>query len=296
MSYIYAPFNSHYMKFVPSMALRSERVAGSFGKFAALVLFAFSVLFFAGADVAAQKKTTGQTSKPEYLALRIYHTSSMEGVSSIEQYLRASLLPQLEKGGFRRHGVFTLIGNDTAADKRVYLLVPFAALSQLQQLAAISENTLTDSLRAGAYTTARHNAPVFTRLETILLEAFSGMPRVKASGVKSNVGERVYELRSYESASEAAYLNKVDMFNSGEVDLFERLGFNAVFYGKVLAGGRMPNLMYMTSFANRADRDEHWKAFGSDPEWKKMSAMPKYQNNVSKIDITFLRPSVYSKL
>ena len=32
----------------------------------------------------------------------------------------------------------------------------------------------------------------------------------------------------------------------------------------------MPNLMYMTSFENKAARDEHWKTFGSDPEWKKL--------------------------
>ena len=36
------------------------------------------------------------------------------------------------------------------------------------------------------------------------------------------------------------------MFNEGgEIRLFARLNFNAVFYGDVLAGDRMPNLMYM---------------------------------------------------
>jgi hypothetical protein len=87
------------------------------------------------------------------------------------------------------------------------------------------------------------------------------------------------------------------MFNKGgEVGLFERLGFNAVFYGAVVAGNRMPNLMYMTSFENKAARDEHWKAFGSDPFWKTLSAKPEYKNNVSKIDITFLTPAEYSDL
>lgn len=86
------------------------------------------------------------------------------------------------------------------------------------------------------------------------------------------------------------------MFNSGEVDLFERLGFNAVFYGQVIAGCRMPNLMYMTSFDNKASRDEHWKAFGSDPVWKSMSSDPQYQNNVSRNDIVFLAPLEFSKL
>jgi hypothetical protein len=176
------------------------------------------------------------------------------------------------------------------------VLIPFQAISQLESLTSLTDKTLADSASAGAYTRAAHNQPSFTRMETILLQAFAGMPQVKASGVKGNLNERVYELRSYESATEAQHLNKVQMFNEGEVQLFDRLGFNAVFYGQVIAGSRMPNLMYITTFENRASRDEHWKAFGSDPEWKTMSAMPKYQNNVSKIDITYLRPTAYSKL
>ncbi len=87
------------------------------------------------------------------------------------------------------------------------------------------------------------------------------------------------------------------MFNEGgEIKLFKRLNFNAVFYGEVLSGSRMPNLMYMTSFENMNDRNEHWKNFSADPEWKRLSSMPEYQNTVSKIDIVFLTPTQYSDL
>jgi hypothetical protein len=84
------------------------------------------------------------------------------------------------------------------------------------------------------------------------------------------------------------------MFNKGEVDLFERLGFNALFYARVLSGSRMPNLMYMTCFDNKAGRDEHWKAFSNDAVWKQLSAMPEYAHNVSKSNIFFLQPVAYS--
>ena len=87
------------------------------------------------------------------------------------------------------------------------------------------------------------------------------------------------------------------MFNEGgEIGIFKKLNFNAIFYGEVIAGGRMPNLMYMTSFENREDRSAHWKTFSSDPDWKKLSGIQEYKNNVSKIDITFLRPTEYSDL
>lgn len=73
---------------------------------------------------------------------------------------------------------------------------------------------------------------------------------------------------------------------------FKKLNFNAVFYGQVIAGSTMPNLMYLTSFENMADRDEHWKAFG--PLYKPMSEMPKYQNNVSKNVTILCSPTDYS--
>jgi NIPSNAP len=113
--------------------------------------------------------------------------------------------------------------------------------------------------------------------------------------LKADKNERVYELRSYESATEKLFRNKVKMFNEGgEIAIFKKLNFNAIFYSEVIAGNKMPNLMYMTSFENMADRDAHWKNFGSDPDWKALSSLPEYRNNVSHIDIMFLRPAAYS--
>ena len=85
------------------------------------------------------------------------------------------------------------------------------------------------------------------------------------------------------------------MFNDGgEIKLFDKLNFNAVFYSEVISGPKMPNLMYMTTFSNQESRDAHWKSFVDAPEWKEMSSVPKYQNNVSHIDRIFLYPTEYS--
>jgi hypothetical protein len=56
----------------------------------------------------------------------------------------------------------------------------------------------------------------------------------------------------------------------------------------------MPNLMYMTTFENKASRDAHWKAFSADPDWKTLSGKPEYKNNVSKNVTLFLNPAPYS--
>jgi len=146
-----------------------------------------------------------------------------------------------------------------------------------------------------AYINAVYTDAAFTRKEVILLKAFSLAPQMELPKLTAAKKERIYELRSYESASEKIFANKMHMFNEGgEIDLFKRLNFNAVFYGEVVAGSHMPNLMYMTSFENKTDRDAHWKNFVDSPDWKRLSTLPQYQNNVSHIDIMFLQPMEYS--
>ncbi|MEJ7666575.1 MAG: hypothetical protein WKG07_47180 [Hymenobacter sp.] len=87
----------------------------------------------------------------------------------------------------------------------------------------------------GAYENAPYNNPAYARLETIFIKAFDDMTGLLAPKLDAPKSERVYELRSYEGASEKIFRNKVQMFNAGgEIKLFDRLGFNGIFYGEVL--------------------------------------------------------------
>jgi hypothetical protein len=248
----------------------------------------FSLAGASGAAVPAAER-------PTYFALKVYHLKTNRQEAVIDSFLQRQYLPALHAAGIPTIGVFKPIGNDTAADRRVYVFTPFTSLKQWEK---VDKETTTKLLAAGgAYENAAYSSPVYTRQETILLKAFDEMLSVKTPKLGTPKNERVYELRSYEGASEKIFRNKVRMFNAGgEINLFDRLGFNGIFYGEVLFGPKMPNLMYMTSFANMPDREAHWKTFGNDPEWKKLSALPEYQNNVSHIDITFLRPAAYSDL
>jgi hypothetical protein len=84
------------------------------------------------------------------------------------------------------------------------------------------------------------------------------------------------------------------MFNSGETDIFDNLEFNPVFYGETIAGANMPNLMYLTTFENMDDRNTHWDAFRTDPNWEAMKDLEEYKNTVSRNDTRLLRPTNYS--
>ena len=239
----------------------------------------------------SQKKTDTR----EFYEFRIYHYTSQEQGGLINAYLEKALLPALHRQGIKNIGVFIALANDTAAVKDIYVLTPYPNLNA--KLKADNQ-LLSDKvyLEAGKdYTDASYDKAPFSRFETILMQAFRYAPVLQKPALSGDRDKRVYELRSYESATEKIYRNKVEMFNEGgEVALFKRLGFNAIFYADVISGPRMPNLMYMTSFDDKASRDAHWKTFVDDPEWKNLSSMPKYQKNVSKADIIFLRPAAYS--
>jgi len=47
-----------------------------------------------------------------------------------------------------------------------------------------------------------------------------------------------------------SHVVKVQMFHSGEFEIFRNAGFHMVFFGDTLAGPRLPNLTYMLSFAD----------------------------------------------
>lgn len=229
-----------------------------------------------------------------YYQLKIYHLKTQAQESRLDNYLQNAYLPALHKLGIKNVGVFKPVEVDTSG-KKIYVLIPYKTWEQIkktdQQLAA-DQQYLADGKD---YIDAAHNDAPYTRMETILLSAFPKMLSPDVPQLTANKVDRVYELRSYESATEKYNINKVKMFNDGnEVALFKRLGFNAVFYAEVLAGSHMPNLMYMTTFNSKADRDKHWDTFSNDPEWKTLVAKKEYQNNVSKADIMFLHPTAYS--
>jgi hypothetical protein len=238
-----------------------------------------------------------QSAKPvrEFYQLTVYHFATSVQEKMLNNYFQNALLPALHRAGINNVGVLKALTNDTTADKLLYVLMSVKSMEMLTKLPA-KLNADKDYQAAGVeYTNAEYTNPPYSRMETILLKAFPLAPEMQTPTLKNEKKDRVYELRSYESATEKIFKNKVQMFNEGdEIGLFKRLNFNAIFYAEVIAGHKMPNLMYMTGFENMADRDAHWKNFRDDPFWKKLSAMPEYQHNVSHIDIIFLRPVDYS--
>jgi hypothetical protein len=252
------------------------------------ICFCLSIILIASLNAGANSPARA------YYQLKIYHYKNKDQEIRLDQYLQQAYVPAIHRAGIKQVGIFKLVTQQDS-DKRIYVFTPFSSLDKLagiEQLLQADAKYLADGKD---YVEAEYKNAPYDRIESIILQAFPGMPSTAVPNLTAAKADRVYELRSYESATEKYNVNKVHMFNTGdEIGLFKRLGFNAVFYSEVISGSRMPNLMYMTTFNSKADRDKHWEAFGNDAQWKTLIAKDEYKNNVSHAEMIFLHPTDYS--
>jgi hypothetical protein len=85
------------------------------------------------------------------------------------------------------------------------------------------------------------------------------------------------------------------MFNVEEIDLFDKVGINSVFYGEILSGTRLPGLIYLTWYKDEDTRNSAWRAFSSHPDWNVMRNRPEYKNTATNNISKLLSPMPYSQ-
>lgn len=248
------------------------------------------------ASALSQLKAQPQNSAREYYELRRYYLESGPQQKLTYQYVENALIPGLNRLGMQPIGAFNLdIGPETPT---LFVLIPSTSLEALVH----SEYKLAQDpeyMKAGeAFLSAPASQLAYARVESSLLIAFEGHPKLTTPPVTAQHGSRVFQLRTYESPSHRDHLAKIEMFHSGEFEIFRRAGFWEVFYGDTLIGPRLPNLTYMLSFPDPSELNARWKAFTSDPEWKKLIASPKfsYEAIVSNITNLILNPASYSQI
>jgi NIPSNAP len=254
-----------------------------------LATSAFALAHQASGEVPASKAR-------EFYELRKYHLQSGPQIKLTESYVADALIPALNRLGIAPVGAFHLdIGPETPT---LYLLLPCASLETL----ATAELKLTQDgafmKAAELFWNAPAVAPAFQRIESSLLIAFEGWPKLTVPAATAKGGKRIFQLRTYESPSSQAHVRKVEMFHHGEFEIFQRTGFGQVFYGDTLIGPRMPNLTYMLTFPDMAALTTSWDAFRADPEWKKLSGSPRYNYEaiVSNITNLVLSPAAFSQI
>jgi hypothetical protein len=229
----------------------------------------------------------------EYYELRAYRFKEGAGHELLDGYLEKAAIPGLNRLGLKPIGVFTDLEPKGAS---VYVLIPYPSLESFAT-AASRLNADTEYRQAGAaYLETPKSSPAFERIDSWLMLAFAGQPKLNLAPYSVAKQPRVFELRSYQSHSEIKALKKVEMFNSGEIDVMHEVGLAPVFYGQVLVGKDLPHLTYMLSAEDREAHKKHFDAFGKHPIWNKLKNDPQYADTVSKVSNWFLAPASYSQI
>lgn len=240
------------------------------------------------ASITDHPKTEG-----EFYELRVYSLKNDAQQKLVEDYLQNAAIPAFNRIGIKSVGVFTELKPE--GHTKIYVLIPFNSMADFLNLTNNLDKDAVYQQQGATYLNAPATGPAYERIESSLLKAFAHMPKMALPAKQA----RIFELRQYQSASENAGKMKIEMFNDeGEIDIFKRLGFRPVFFAETLIGPLRPNLTYMVTFDDMAAHDNHWKAFGGDAEWKKISSVPDYADAklVSKITSTFIVPTAYSQI
>ena len=230
-----------------------------------------------------------RSSPRQYIELRRYHLLPGAKQRAFTAFVGDVAIPAMNRAGVVRVGAFGVVYGENAPS-----LLMVLAHDTLAGDAAYS--------RAGAaILDAPMDDPAFVRVESSLLRAFDAIPTVEAprkaaAAAAGAAAARILELRTYESHSDRAALNKLAMFNAGEIPIFRRTGLTPVFFGETIVGAKMPSLTYMLTFRDMVARDAAWATFSRDAAWKTLSTDSQYQDNVSAITDVILRPMSYSQL
>jgi hypothetical protein len=231
----------------------------------------------------------------EYYELRRYHLLTPQRKLA-DDYFRNALVPGLNRLGLPTVGVFNIsIGPEGPS---AYVLIPSASVEALVNAGARLSQDAEYVKAASDFLNAPEKSPSYVRVESSLLVALDGAPKLTVPAATAQHSPRMFELRTYESSTDQDHRVKVAQVNEGEIPIFLKAGFWPVFFGDTLIGSRMPNLTYMIGFADLAERDKAWDAFRAAPETKALFALPKYtfEDLVTNVDNTVLNPAAYSQI
>ena len=242
--------------------------------------------------------TASQLAAREYYELRTYRLKSEEKAKAFDQTLGPAIVEAMEAAGVGPIGIFKPMEAKDADKGEVlrYVLAPYKSIDEWAGISAkLRENgeVWVDSME---FLFAEKSDPNYSRIESMLLVAFEGWPKLKLPKEPKDKAGRHFEFRTYESHSIIRGALKVEMFNKGEIDIFNKVGLNGVFYGEAKVANNLPQLTYMLVYDSEEERKKAWKDFLADPDWEALKAEERYKDTVSKITNRYVVATDYSQI
>jgi len=235
-----------------------------------------------------ESKKEDESIKKQVYEWRIY-TLTGDG-SSLDDYFQKALIPAYNRckvsvGAF---SLFKVKEEEKAQRFLLFVYPDLKAYNDVRQ--AVWNDKAFQSAAQNFFETTAPN-PVYSEFETYLCEAFDKMPEMRTV----DKSRTLFEYRNYYSPNEDANKRKIKMFNVEEIDLFDKVGINSLCYGEILAGTRMPGLIYITWYKDEDTRNSAWRAFSSHPDWNAMRNRPEYKNTATNNIAKLLSPMPYSQ-
>lgn len=230
-----------------------------------------------------------EAGKKEIYEWRIY-TLTNDG-NTFDVFYKDTLIPAYNRKNIKV-GAFKLFRLKEGEAEQRHILFVYPDIETYLQVKKTIWDDSTFRQKAQAFYDETAPAPVYSNFESYLSEAFDKIPSYR----KPDPERGLFEIRIYRSPNEEANQRKVKMFNEGEIDIFDKVGINSVFYGEILAGPRMPALLYLTWYKDEETRNAAWKQFGSHPDWKSLSVLPEYAYTATNNQSILLAPLAFSQL
>jgi hypothetical protein len=230
--------------------------------------------------------------QPQYFEVRTYSTASEAQQQRVSDYWQHAAIPAYNRMGIRPVGVFT--EQEASATNHIYVLVPCDSLEVFGAIPAKLAADAEYQKAAAEFLGATKTNAAYERMESSLLVAFNGMKHLAVP--PADHPPTVFELRTYMSPSESKGLNKIQMFESGEITVMQEVGLAPIFYGRAVVGSHMPCLMYMTCGATPDEHKKHWQAFSASPVWKQLQGDPQYKDNMIGMIRVILKHTAASQL
>ncbi len=241
----------------------------------------------------AARRAQAAAMGPEFYELRRYELETEEQKAGFDKFLSEAAIPALNRLSIKSVGVFY----PAEGISPLYVLLVHPSLDSFATMAARLGEDQEFMAKGADFIYAPADKPAFKMQETQLMQAFEGMAKLERP---VDVPGRIFQLRTYESPSEVTGLKKIEMFNTAEIAIFRKTGLHPVFFGRTLAGAKMPNLTYMLGFKDMEESKANWRTFVNDPEWKTLSGMPEYADKAilrsGGITNLYLKPASYSQI
>jgi hypothetical protein len=209
----------------------------------------------------------------------------------LDDYWEKTLFPACNRKGIVAGAFKPFRLKDGESDRR-HLLFVYPDIATYHRIKREIWNDATFRDAARTYFEKTASEPIYSNVETYLSEAFNKIPVHR----KPDPSRTLLEIRIYRSPNEEANQRKVKMFNVDEIAIFDQVGINSVFYGEILAGPRMPALMYLTWYKDEPIRNEAWKKFLEHPEWIRIRSLSEYAHTATDNQSIFLSPMSYSQI